>query len=155
MARKPSAAREPGEGALDDPASRQDGEALLAIGAFDDLYGDRAGRAERTGELGAGIGLIGEQMGEPGKQPARITHESGHPVAILDVGRTDGDGKHQPAGVDDEVALDALDLLGRVEACRIAVRPPFSAAFTDWLSMIPAVGLASRPALSRHAMSSS
>jgi hypothetical protein len=30
--------------------------------------------------------------------------------------------------------------------------PPLSVVFTDWLSMTPAVGLASRPAFSRAAM---
>ncbi len=69
--------------------------------------------------------------------------------------RADGNGEHRPAGVDQQVALDAVDLLGRIEADRVRVHPPpFSAAFTDWLSTIPAVGLASRPSPSRHAMSS-
>ena len=35
-------------------------------------------------------------------------------------------------------------------AVRVDRRPPFSAPFTLWLSMIAAVGLASRPACSRH-----
>jgi len=152
--REPAATGEPSQRALDDPASRQHGEAFLAIIAFDDLDGEAAARAEGSGEPGTGIGLIGEQMGQPGEQPACVADEVRCPVSVLNVGGADGDGEHQPAGVDQEVALDALDLLGRIEADRVRVRPPFSAAFTDWLSMIPAVGLASRPSHSRHASSS-
>jgi hypothetical protein len=49
-----------------------------------------------------------------------------------------------------DVALLALDLLAAIIAVRVDRRPPFSALFTLWLSMIAAVGLASRPACSRH-----
>jgi hypothetical protein len=60
------------------------------------------------------------------------------------------DGVHQEAlRVDENVSLLALDLLARIISMRI-VRPPFSALFTLWLSMIAAVGDASRSALSRH-----
>ena len=42
------------------------------------------------------------------------------------------------------MALLALDLLARIIAMRIDTRPTFSALLTLWLSMIAAVGLASR-----------
>jgi hypothetical protein len=58
---------------------------------------------------------------------------------------------HQQAlRIDENVPLLALDLLSRIVAMRIDARPPFSALFTLWLSMITAVGDASRSAHSRH-----
>jgi hypothetical protein len=57
------------------------------------------------------------------------------------------DGVHQQAlRIDKDVALPALDLLACIVARRINRRPPFSALLTLWLSMIAAVGLASRAA---------
>src|SRR5258705_13598999 len=52
--------------------------------------------------------------------------------------------------VDKNVPFLALDLLTRIVPVRINARPPFSALFTLWLSMMAAVGLASRCARSRH-----
>jgi hypothetical protein len=46
--------------------------------------------------------------------------------------------------------LLALDQLAGIEPVRIDAGPPFSALFTLWLSMMTAVGLASRSAFSRH-----
>jgi hypothetical protein len=58
---------------------------------------------------------------------------------------------HQQAlRIDEDVAFLALDLFAGVVPRRI-VGPPFSALLTLWLSMIAAVGLASREARSRHA----
>jgi hypothetical protein len=61
------------------------------------------------------------------------------------------DVQQQPERVDEDVVFDALDPLARVEADRVDLRPPFSAALTDLLSRIAAVGLASLPARSRQA----
>ena len=61
------------------------------------------------------------------------------------------DGLHQqPLGVDEKMALLALDLLSCVEPVRIDGGPPFSALLTLWLSMMAAEGLASRSACARH-----
>jgi hypothetical protein len=58
---------------------------------------------------------------------------------------------HQEAlRIDENVTLLALDLLARIIAMRIDAEPPFSPDLTLWLSMIAAVGLASRAACSRH-----
>ena len=75
-------------------------------------------------------------------------------VAILDVGGMDDGVKHQAQSVYEYMALLALDLLAGVIAVRIYVRPPFSALFMLWLSMMVAVGLASRSPCSRHVMNS-
>jgi hypothetical protein len=62
------------------------------------------------------------------------------------------DGLHQQAlRIDQEVPLLALGFLPSVVARRIDRVPPFSAPLTLWLSMIATVGLACRPASSRHA----
>jgi hypothetical protein len=49
--------------------------------------------------------------------------------------------------VDKDMPFLALDLFARIKPVWIN---PFSALFTLWLSMMQAVGLASRSALSRH-----
>jgi hypothetical protein len=53
--------------------------------------------------------------------------------------------EQQPLRVDRNLALAPPDLFGGI----VAARPPFSVVFTLWLSMMAAVGLASRPSLSR------
>jgi hypothetical protein len=58
---------------------------------------------------------------------------------------------HQQTGrISDDMPLPAFDFLPRVIAIWIDAGPPFSALFTLWLSITAAVGLASRPANSRH-----
>jgi hypothetical protein len=60
------------------------------------------------------------------------------------------DAVHQQAlCVDEEMPLLALDLLPGIETMRVR-DPPFSALLTLWLSIMAAVGLASRPTSSRH-----
>ena len=71
-------------------------------------------------------------------------------VAILNLGGGDDAVQEQALRVDQSMALLALDQLARIEAVRIDAGPPFSALFTLWLSMMQAVGLASRAAFSRH-----
>ena len=49
--------------------------------------------------------------------------------------------QQQALGIHHYVALAPLHLL----ACVVTPWPPFSAVFTDWLSMIAALGLVRRP----------
>ena len=63
----------------------------------------------------------------------------------------DDDAEQQAGRVDRDVTLAALDLFTRV----VAPRPPFSVVLTLWLSMMAALGLASRPSRSRSRVTSS
>jgi len=96
------------------------------------------------------VGAIGEQLCEIGKQAEQCGHQRQAAVAILNVGGGYGAVQEQALRIDENVALLARDQLARVKTGRIDARPPFSALFTLWLSMMQAVGLASRPAFSRH-----
>jgi hypothetical protein len=71
-------------------------------------------------------------------------------VAILNIGVMHNRVQQQAYGIDEDMALLAIDLFPRVVAVRIDAAPPFSALLTLWLSMTQAVGLASRPIASRH-----
>ena len=96
------------------------------------------------------IPAVGVELQQEGVEAEQRRHQQHATIAVLDVGGVD-DGLHQQAlGVDENMALLALDLLSRVVTRRIDRRPPFSALFTLSLSMTAAVGLASRPSASRH-----
>lgn len=144
----PATSDDPGEGALDDPAPRQNGEAL-AVGIFpDDL--DHAGVLVQGGaQFVPGIGGVGPYLGDPREAAAQLDDDLGGAVAILDRCRPDAGDEDQPLGVDREMLLDAANLLGAIPARRIARDPPFSAAATLRLSITAAVGSAARPRAAR------
>jgi hypothetical protein len=84
--------------------------------------------------------------------------DQGCPIAVLDVGRMEHRRDRQAVGVGEQVALAPPGLRrGRLLTFLPASyprRPPLSVVLTDWLSMTPADGLASRPAASRTRITS-
>ena len=144
-------ATKPGEGAFDDPALGQDDEGLGLIRSLDDL--DRHLRersSDGTLELRSAIAAVGKEPGQKRKRAKQGRHQHRAAVTVLDVGGVDDRLHQQALRIDEDVALLAQDLLAGVVARRIDASPPFSALLTLWLSMIAAVGLASRAAASRH-----
>lgn len=73
-------------------------------------------------------------------------------VAVLYVGWMNNQIEHQAERIDKDVTLLAFDFLAGVVARWVNLRPPFSAPLTLWLSMMAAVGLASRSVRSRTAV---
>lgn len=96
------------------------------------------------------VGAVGEQLSEIGVKTKQGRKQCDAAIAILNIGGGDDAVQEQALRIDQNVPLLALDQLARVKAGRINARPPFSALFTLWLSMMQAVGLASRSAISRH-----
>ena len=96
------------------------------------------------------ISAVGEQRLQKWKHAEQCRHHENASIAILNVGRMNDGVEQETYCVDKNVPLLALDLLARIVAVRINAGPPFSALFTLWLSMMAAVGLASRCACSRH-----
>jgi hypothetical protein len=84
------------------------------------------------------------------QRSARRSQQAGGAIAILHAGRDYLDAEQKSDGIDEHVALDTLGFFARVVADRIGVGAPFSAAFTACVSMMAAVGDASRPSVSRH-----
>ena len=101
-------------------------------------------------ELGSLIAGVGEQLLQERIHSKQRREQQDAAVAILDIGGMNDGVEQQAHRVYENVALLALDLLARIIAMRIDARPPFSALFTLWLSMMAAVGLASRSSCSRH-----
>ena|SRR5436190_24113668 len=71
-------------------------------------------------------------------------------IAILNASGMNDRVQQQTLHVDENMSFLAFDQFARIEPVRINAGPPFSALFTLWLSMMQAVGLASRSAFSRH-----
>jgi hypothetical protein len=146
-----AAAVEPRNGALDDPAFGQDHKSADLIGALDDFNVEmRKNLCKRFRKFWSLISAVGEQRLQKWKHAEQCRHHENASIAILDVCRMNDSVEQETYCVDKNVPLLALDLLARIVAVRINARPPFSALFTLWLSMMAAVGLASRWACSRH-----
>jgi hypothetical protein len=141
---------EPSDGSLDDPALGQHHE-LTAIGSLDDLDVDLAeDRRQSFLELRPPVATIGVEFQQEGKRAKYRAHQKHAAIAVLDASRMDDGVQQKALRIYQDVALLAFDLLSRIKAGRVNRAPPFSALLTLWLSMIAAVGLASRPASSRH-----
>ena len=148
---KPSAAVEPSNGALDDPPAWEDHKSFDLIGPLDDFsFEVRQDTRKGIVEFRPLIGGVGKQLLQEGIHPKQSRKQQDAAVAILDIGGVNDGVQQQPQRIYEKVALLALDLLARIIAMRIDACPPFSALFTLWLSMIAAVGLASRSPCSRH-----
>ena len=142
---------EPADGSLDDPALRLDDKSLRVVATPDDL-GHEVGHdmGDAVGEDRPGIGAVREQLAQEGELSEQSGQQQHTAIAVLHVGGGDQGVQQQPELVDQDVSFLALDQLAGIETMRIDRRPPFSALFTLWLSMMQAVGLASRAACSRH-----
>jgi hypothetical protein len=92
--------------------------------------------------------IDGEVTNSPVLPAEQGRHQHRAPVTVLDVGGVNDRMHQQALRIDEDVALFAHDLLAGVVTRRIDAGPPFSALLTLWLSMIAAVGLASRAAAS-------
>ena len=121
------------------------------IGAFDDVS-LKMGQdfSERLLELRPLVASVGEQLLQERIHTKQGRQQQDAAVAILNVGGMNDGMQQQTQRIYQNMALLALDLFARIIAMRIDAGPPFSALFTLWLSMMAAVGLASRSSCSRH-----
>jgi len=136
---EPATATEPCESTFDDPSAGQNFEALRRVGTFDDFYCPFADTLQSLAQFISGITTIGEDVAQPGIARADRSKDAWSAVAILNAGFMHDESDQISLGIGDDVASKPLG-------------PPLSVVFTDWLSITPAVGLASRPAASRDAM---
>ncbi len=95
------------------------------------------------------VSPIGPDKLQPGMAFADFIEHQRRAVTILDAGGMDHDPDRQAFSVDERVKLAALYFLAGVVAHLVVFAAPFSADLSDWLSRMPAVGLASRPSFSR------
>ena len=145
------AAVEPGDGALDNPTAGKHHKSFGLIGALDDVSFElRQEFRERLMEFRSLIAAVGKQLLQERIHPEQSGKKQDTAVAILDIGGVNDGVEQQTKRIYKKVALLAFDLLARIKAMRIDTGPPFSALLTLWLSMMAAVGLASRSPRSRH-----
>lgn len=105
---------EPAQGAFDDAASWQWGEATAAGWALDDLHVD----ADRGGVLDEvlAVAAVHPELADSGMGDGELVDQRGAGDRVLDGGGGDQDGLQQPEGVDHDAAFTADDLLGGVDA---------------------------------------
>jgi hypothetical protein len=121
-------------------------------GSFDDFgFETRQDFGEPVGKNRPLIGAVGKQLLEKWKQAFHRRQKQEATVTLLNAGGMYDGVEQQTQRIYQYMALLALDLFARIIAMRIDAGPPFSALFTLWLSIMAAVGLASRSAFSRHA----
>ena len=142
---------QPADGAFNDPAFWQHDEPLSSITTADDFgcevrhYVCQVVMKHRTG-----IGAVGKQLLEERELSEQRGQDHDAAVAILDISGRHQRVQQQTQRIDQNMPFLAFDQFSGIESMRIDLGPPFSALFTLWLSMMQAVGLASRSSSSRH-----
>lgn len=138
---------EPRKGPLDDPPLRNHLETARVIAALDDLHAQPTAltKARDPFNQGARVSSIGPEQSKPHERVSEHRDDETCAVAVLNVASVYDDGDDEPERVDDQVPLATLDFLARI----VTARAPREVVFTDWLSMIAADGIRSRPSLSR------
>jgi hypothetical protein len=121
----------------------------MQLAALDDLNGPAARVGDDLCHLGSLVASISEDALDEGERAACRAKQVTSAVAILQMGGMDYDAQQEAERIDEDMALATRDLLAGIKALRVERRAPFCAALALWLSMIAAVGLASRPTCSR------
>ncbi len=134
---------QPSEGSFDNPSLRQHHKSVRC-GTLDD-FNEASGPAACPINKPAGIAAVGEDQLQTSKTRSQFVEHQLAAVSILNVGRMDNQRHDQANGIDDQMALAAKDFLARI----VPAVPPLSAVFTDWLSMMPTLGVGLRPAFRR------
>src|ERR1022692_950290 len=108
-------ASEPAKGAFDHPAAGQYHKFGRRIRTFDNIQ-DAAEGALRPTDQYPGIAAVGPDALDASIDGQRLFEQQSRSVAILHVGWQHHDHQQQAHGIDQNVALDAVDLFARVVA---------------------------------------
>lgn len=130
---------EPTKRTLHNPTSGLYLKALLIIGAQDDFNVDA--NLCRTGNESTAISRIGPDFSKARVGLKQSVDQPTSDSALLPACFRDKRFEHQTFGVDNQVSFASFDVFARI----IASTAPFSVVLTDWLSMMAALGVASRP----------
>jgi len=131
---------EPSKGSFDDPSFGQDGKSFNVVAALDDFQRTTQSLFCPFNQL-AGIAAVRPNEREAAKALAQVFKDQLGSVAILNGGLVDDHGDNEPEGVNDNVPLSSVNFLSGI----VSAKPPFSVVLTDWLSMMAALGVGSRP----------
>jgi len=147
-----TAAGDPGQGALDDPAARQHLEGMQVIGAPDDGQGELE-RGLGPGDQLAGVDAVGPGKPDLGERLAQVPQQRPGRVRSCTLAAVTSTVSSRPV---------TSAAICRLRPCTFlpASNPRLSlatvsAALTDWESMTAAVGSGARPAAMRQARRSS
>ena len=145
---------EPAEGALDNPALGQEHESFHIIRPLHDLQDAPATDPFDPGNELPGIPSIRPDERECAKELVliRFLQDELGSVTILNVGSMDNELKDETERINEDVSLPSDDLLAGIVPVLI---PLFSVVFTDWESILPAVGSGFLPAFFRTFLRSS
>ena len=137
---QPTAASQPCQCSFDDPSSWQHLEMMAVSRTPHNLqYPARCGQ-HPINQL-TGVTSVRPYQLQVRKPSYQLIDDQLCAISVLDVSRMNHDGQQQPYGVHDDVTLAPHHLLTSI----IATRPPFSVVFTDWLSMMAALGVGLLP----------
>ena len=143
---QPTAPAEPRECSLDHPSSGQHLKLMAVPGTFHNFKRPACQGPDPLDQLSA-IACIGPDQSQTGKPPYHFVYDQLRSISVLNISRMYHHGQQQPYGIHYDVSLSTVDLLASI----IATRPPFSVVFTDWLSMMAALGVGLLPSASRTA----
>ena len=117
---------------------------LVRVRSFNDFNGP-AIPAHRPVHKPSGITAIGPNHFEAPPSRTQLFDQQLTTVTVLHVGRVDDQCENQAERVNNDMTLAPKRFLARV----VSSVSPFSAVLTDWLSMMPALGVGLRPSLIR------
>ncbi len=141
---QPPASTYPAKSSFDYPPAWQNFKVMTVFWSLYDLQHPASESASPILQL-TSIPAVSPDQFKPGKSSTKLGQHKLCSVTVLDVCSVNHYRHKQSYSVNYDVALAPADLL----ACIITPRPPFSVVFTDWLSMIAALGVGSRPSICR------
>lgn len=141
---KSTTTTKPSEGPFHDPTTWQNVKALDVVVPFDDLQYPAARLLHPIDQLSAVAAIRPNEL-QSRKLVLCFFQDLLGTVSVLNVGRVNDHTQQQTDRIDQNMPFPAFYLFARI----VTTRPPFSVVFTDWLSMIAALGVGSRPACRR------